>query len=91
MIVIVIFIVVIAVMVLPWVAVAVLLLIGVVFPEVRRKGIRQLRQPFALRSGKFMSEYRLNKRRHALEDEVIARYGPLRQQPHPTTDVDRHE
>ena len=74
---------VVAVMVLPWVALAVLLLIGVVFPEVRRKGIRQLRQPFALRSEGFVSEYRLNKRRHELEDEVIRRFSPSREKPHP--------
>ncbi|HUV58352.1 MAG TPA: hypothetical protein VMV96_06085 [Acidimicrobiales bacterium] len=69
-----IYLVLVAVVTIPLLAVGSLLLIGLRYPEVRRKGLRQLRQPFALRGG-MTSAYELSKGRRSLEDEAIRRFG----------------
>ena len=58
----------------PLLAVGILSVIGLFRPDIRKKGIRQLRQPFVLPRGT-KSEYALHKEHRRLEDEVIRRYG----------------
>ena len=58
----------------PLLAVGILSVIGLFRPDIRKKGIRQLRQPFVLPRGT-KSEYALHKDHRRLEDEVIRRYG----------------
>lgn len=58
----------------PLLAIGVLLVIGLFSPAVRRRGLRQLSQPFRLRGGT-VSEYELGKQRRGLEDETIRRFG----------------
>jgi len=70
----VIYIVLVIVVAIPLVSIGLLLVIGLRFPEIRRKGLRQLRQPFALRGG-VTSAYELGKQRRELENEVIRRFG----------------
>ena len=55
-------------------AVGILSVIGLFRPDIRKKGIRQLRQPFVLPRGT-KSEYALHTDHRRLEDEVIRRYG----------------
>ena len=58
----------------PLLAVGILSVIGLFRPDIRKKGIRQLRQPFVLPRGT-KSEYALHKEHRRLEDEVIRRDG----------------
>lgn len=70
----VVFVICLALVTIPLLAIGVLLIVGVFAPEVRKKGLRQLRQPFALQQSS-LSEFALHKQRRSLEDEVIRRYG----------------
>ena len=59
---------------LPLLTIGILALIGLFRPDIRRKGIRQLRQSFFLPLGT-KSQFELHKDNRRLEDEVIRRYG----------------
>lgn len=61
--------------IVPLLAMGLLFIIGWKFPEVRRRGLHQLSQPFALRGAR-ANGYELRQRRRTLEDEVIRRFGP---------------
>ena len=58
----------------PLLTIGILSLVGLFRPDIREKGVRQLRQPFALPRGT-KSEYELHKDNRRLEDQVIRRYG----------------
>ena len=59
---------------IPLLTIGLLLMIGLFAPNVRRRGLRQLRQPFRLRSG-VVSEFTLQKQRRHFEDEIVRRFG----------------
>ncbi|MBW4030750.1 MAG: hypothetical protein HIU57_08810 [Acidobacteria bacterium] len=63
-----------ALFVTPFLTMGLLGVIGWVSPEVRRKGLRQLARPFAL-GRTSTSRYELCRGRSDLEDEVIRRFG----------------
>jgi hypothetical protein len=58
----------------PLFAIALLLIVGLVRPEVRRKGLRQISQPF-FPLGRISNKHVSQKQRSELEDEVIRRFG----------------
>jgi len=55
----------------PFIALGVLGIIGLIRPDIRKKGMRQLRQPFAQRQWPTQRSQMRD-----LEDEAIRRFGP---------------
>ena len=70
----VIYIVLVVLVLVPLLAIVLLSVIGFVRPEVRRKGLRQLRQPFFV-GPVHESSFALQKNRRLLEEEAIRRFG----------------
>jgi len=58
----------------PLFALALLLIVGLIRPEVRRKGLRQISQPF-FSLGRIANKHESQQKRSELEDEVIRRFG----------------
>jgi len=60
---------------IPFLALGVLFLVGLLSPNVRRKGMNQLRRPFIVNGGS-RREHSLQQQRHYLETEIIRRFPP---------------